>query len=132
MYQIPAFVLGSSILGRSDSVESAAQRRSSKRRSYATAILVFIAHLVVCTAFYTLYEGWHVSKAMYFVIDTTTSVGKLWAKASLLLDSKSFKHCPYSIMQVSATCGLQMTIPGPSLYILCWVACASCLAVSQR
>jgi hypothetical protein len=77
MYQIPAFVLGSSILGRSDSVESAAQRRSSKRRSYATAILVFIAHLVVCTAFYTLYEGWHVSKAMYFVIDTTTSVGKL-------------------------------------------------------
>lgn len=85
MSNIAAFVLDTSM-----SDENITQRRLIKRRNYFIVVVMFIAHMLVCTTFFALYEGWPVSVAMYFVIDTTTSVGKhsawiLWIVSHIYL-----------------------------------------------
>ena len=52
------------------------QRRRKVFRGYAVLLITFFSYLVVCTAFYTIYEGWHPSVSLSFIVETMTTVGK--------------------------------------------------------
>jgi hypothetical protein len=52
------------------------KRKSNRYRNYLALLAAFAIHVTVSSLFYTYYEGWSPSVAMFFVIDTTSSVGK--------------------------------------------------------
>lgn len=61
--------------GLSHEAEALPKPTSNRFRNYVALISAFAVHLMVSTLFYTYYEGWSPSLALFFVIDTTSSVG---------------------------------------------------------
>jgi hypothetical protein len=44
-------------------------------RNYSVLVGILCTYITVCTLFYTCYEKWEASVAMFFVFETMTAVG---------------------------------------------------------
>jgi hypothetical protein len=49
---------------------------SNRYKNYAILLGLFCLYMSVCTLFYTYYENWEASVAMFFVVETMTTVGE--------------------------------------------------------
>lgn len=64
-------------ISRADSVANVQSYRLPNRyRNYIILLVLFCLYMTVCTIFYTYYEEWEPSEAMFFVVETMSTVGK--------------------------------------------------------
>jgi hypothetical protein len=61
-------------------------------RNYSVLVGILCTYITVCTLFYTCYEKWEASVAMFFVFETMTAVG------NTLFAWKYGKPSPFSLL----------------------------------